>query len=45
MANYMYDKLFRANDWGMGSAAAMIIMLLVTPILVWNGRNARREMR
>ncbi len=20
LANYMYDKLFRANDWGMGSA-------------------------
>ncbi|NDR58110.1 sugar ABC transporter permease [Pseudoruegeria sp. M32A2M] len=45
LANYMYDKLFRANDWGTGSAAAMIIMLLVTPILVWNVRNARKEMR
>lgn len=45
LANYMYDKLFRANDWGVGSASAMIIMLLVTPILVWNVRNARREMR
>ena len=45
LANYMYDKLFRANDWGVGSASAMIIMLLVTPILVWNVRNARKEMR
>jgi len=45
LANYMFDKLFRANDWGLGSASAMIIMLLVTPILVWNVRNARREMR
>ncbi|SNT13431.1 carbohydrate ABC transporter permease [Tropicimonas sediminicola] len=45
LANYMYDKMFRANDWGVGSAAAMIIMLLVTPILVWNVRNARKEMR
>ena len=45
LANYMYDKLFRANDWGVGSAAAMVIMLLVTPILVWNVWNARREMR
>ena len=45
LANYMYDKLFRANDWGVGSAAAMIIMLLVTPILVWNVYNARKEMR
>jgi alpha-glucoside transport system permease protein len=45
LANYMYDKLFRANDWGIGSASAMIIMLLVTPILVWNVYNARKEMR
>ena len=45
LANYMFDKLFRANDWGMGSASAMIIMLLVTPILVWNVRNARKEMQ
>ncbi len=45
LANYMYDKLFRAFDWGVGSASAMVIMLLVTPILVWNVRNARKEMR
>ena len=45
LANYMYDKLFRAVDFGMGSASAMIIMLLVTPILVWNVWNARKEMR
>ncbi len=44
LANYMYDKLFRANDWGVGSAGAMIIMLLVTPILIWNVYNARQEM-
>jgi alpha-glucoside transport system permease protein len=45
LANYMYDKLFRANDWGVGSASAMVIMALVTPILIWNVRNARKEMR
>ena len=45
LANYMFDKLFRANDWGVGSASAMIIMLLVLPILVWNVYNARKEMR
>jgi len=45
LANYMYDKLFRANDWGIGSASAMIIMLLVSPILVWNVYNARKEMQ
>jgi len=45
LANYMYDKLFRANDWGVGSASDMIIMLLVSPILVWNVYNARKEMK
>lgn len=45
LANYMYDKLFRANDWGVGSASAIIIMVLVTPILIWNVYNARKEMR
>ncbi len=44
LANYMFDKLFRANDWGAGSAAAMVILVLVLPILVWNMRNARQEM-
>jgi len=45
LANYMFDKLFRANDWGVGSASAMVIMLLVTPILVWNVYSVRKEMR
>lgn len=45
LANYMFDKLFRANDWGVGSAAAMIIMILVSPILIWNVYNARKEMK
>ncbi|MCY4006092.1 MAG: sugar ABC transporter permease [Rhodobacteraceae bacterium] len=45
LANYMFDKLFRANDWGVGSASAIIIMILVSPILVWNVYNARKEMR
>ncbi|MGJ8611748.1 MAG: carbohydrate ABC transporter permease [Octadecabacter sp.] len=45
LANYMYTKMFVARDWGIGSASAMIIMLLVMPILVWNVYNARKEMR
>jgi alpha-glucoside transport system permease protein len=45
LANYMYDKLFRSFDWGVGSASAMVIMLLVSPILIWNVYNARKEMR
>ncbi|MFN0115553.1 MAG: carbohydrate ABC transporter permease [Paracoccaceae bacterium] len=45
LANYMYDKLFVAVDWGVGSASAMVILLLVSPILVWNVYSARKEMR
>ena len=45
LANYMFDKLFRANDWGVGSASAIVIMILVSPILVWNVIQARKEMR
>ncbi|WP_299550229.1 carbohydrate ABC transporter permease [uncultured Tateyamaria sp.] len=45
LANYMFDKLFRANDWGVGSASAIIIMIMVSPILVWNVYNARKEMK
>jgi alpha-glucoside transport system permease protein len=45
LANYMFDKLFRASDWGVGSASAIIIMVLVSPILIWNVYNARKEMR
>jgi alpha-glucoside transport system permease protein len=45
LANFMYDKLFRANDWGVGSASAIVIMILVSPILIWNVYNARKEMR
>jgi alpha-glucoside transport system permease protein len=46
LANLMYNWMFRgAPDYGRGSAIAIVIMLLVTPIMVWNIRNARREMR
>lgn len=45
LANYMFDKLIRAQDWGVASASALVIMLLVSPILVWNVVTARREMR
>ncbi len=45
LANYMFDKLFRANDWGLGSAAAIVIMVMVSPILIWNVYNARKEMK
>ncbi|PYF13021.1 maltose ABC transporter membrane protein /trehalose ABC transporter membrane protein /sucrose ABC transporter membrane protein [Rhodobacter viridis] len=45
MANLMFDWMFRANDSGRASTVALVIMLLVTPIMIWNIRNANREMR
>lgn len=44
LANLMFDWMFRAGDFGRASAVALVIMVLVTPIMVWNIRNARREM-
>jgi len=45
LANYMFTQLFVARDWGVGSASAMVIMLLVSPILIWNVVQVRKEMR
>ncbi len=44
LANYLYRKLFNDLDWGVGSASAIILLLLVSPIMIWNVRNARKEM-
>ena len=45
LANYMFDKFFRANDWGVGAASAIILMILVMPIMIWNIYNARRDIQ
>jgi len=45
LANLMFDWMFRGADFGRASTIALVIMALVTPIMVWNIRNARREMR
>lgn len=46
LANLMYDWMFRGTpDYGRGSAIAIILMILVTPIMIWNIINARREVR
>lgn len=46
LANYMYDWMFKGSpDFGRGSAIAIVIMVLVTPIMVWNIYNARKEMK
>jgi len=44
LANLMFDWMFRGADTGRASTVALVIMLLVTPIMVWNIRNARKEM-
>jgi len=46
LANLMYDWMFRGTpDYGRGSAVAIVLMILVLPIMVWNIHNVRREMR
>ncbi|WP_020394592.1 carbohydrate ABC transporter permease [Thiolinea disciformis] len=45
LANMMYDWMFRGGgDFGRGAAIAVIIMLLVIPIMIWNIRRANQEM-
>ena len=45
LANLMFDWMFRGGgDFGRGATIALVIMALVIPIMVWNIRNARREM-
>ncbi len=43
LANLMFDWMFRGNDTGRASTVAIVIMILVTPIMIWNIRNARNE--
>ncbi|MCZ0962031.1 carbohydrate ABC transporter permease [Paracoccus benzoatiresistens] len=46
LANLMYDWMFRGTpDYGRGSAIAIVLMALVTPIMIWNIVNAQREVR
>ncbi|MFT3689347.1 carbohydrate ABC transporter permease [Paenirhodobacter sp.] len=40
LANLMYDWMFRgAPDYGRGSAIAVVIMVLVAPVMIWNIRR------
>ncbi len=43
LANLMFDWMFRGSDFGRGSTIAIVIMLAVMPIMVWNIRQANRE--
>ena len=45
LANLMFDWMFRGGgDSGRSAVIALIIMLAVTPIMVWNVRRANREL-
>ncbi|MEM6464607.1 MAG: sugar ABC transporter permease [Pseudomonadota bacterium] len=45
LANLMFDWMFRGGgDFGRGASIAIVIMVLVIPIMVWNIRRANAEM-
>ncbi|SFZ86181.1 alpha-glucoside transport system permease protein [Devosia enhydra] len=43
LANLMYRWMFISGDYGRGSTIAVIIMLAVVPIMIWNIRRANAE--
>jgi alpha-glucoside transport system permease protein len=43
LANEMYSRTFVQFDQGKGSALAVVLFLLVTPILIYNIRSLRKE--
>lgn len=43
LANEMYSQVFVQFDTGKGSALAIVLFLLVTPILIYNIQSLRRE--
>lgn len=43
LPSYMMDFMFR--DDGRATAVAFVIMIIVLPVMVWNIRQARKEMR
>ena len=43
LPSYMMDYMFR--DDGRATAVAFVIMIIVLPVMVWNIRQARKEMR
>jgi alpha-glucoside transport system permease protein len=43
LANEMYSQTFVQFDQGKGSALAVVLFLLVTPILIYNIQSLRKE--
>ena len=45
LANMMFDWMFRGGgDFGRGAAIAVIIMIAVIPVMIWNVRQANAQM-
>lgn len=42
LANFMYRWTFISGDYGRGSAIAIVIMIAVLPIMIWNVRRMRQ---
>ena len=46
LANLMFDWMFRGGgDFGRGAAIAIVIMVAVMPIMIWNIRQANAEQK
>lgn len=43
LANLMFDWLTRGVDFGRSSTIALVIMIAVLPIMIWNIREANKE--
>src|SRR5690554_3123163 len=43
LANLMYDQMFRSNHFGHSSTIALVIMIAVLPIMIWNIRQVNKE--
>jgi alpha-glucoside transport system permease protein len=43
LANYMYDWMFRGFDNGKSAAIAMVLMIAVLPIMIWNIKQANAD--
>ena len=45
LANAMYRELFRFREYGRSGALAVILLLAVIPVMIYNVRNLRRQGR
>ncbi len=43
LANLMFDWMVRGVDFGRSSTIALVIMIAVLPIMIWNIRQANKE--